>query len=175
VPAPLSLLSGTDLSGSSSSPTRTLPLSVPWTQPVSVVACSHNHAFVPLHHGPRSPVTLRAQPRTPRPRLPAPSSPQPSLARRARTPSELAHVAPHDPELHFEPRAHLPSLPCLISLTSSPSRAQPPPPELAGDARPPCRPARSSRRHAEPPRSPSRGKEPHPALCLPRFHSSAAN
>jgi hypothetical protein len=38
----------------------------------------------------------RAQPLTPRPRLSSPSSLQLPLARRARTPRELAHVAPHD-------------------------------------------------------------------------------
>jgi hypothetical protein len=35
---------------------------------------------------------------------------------------------------------HLPSLPCLISPALSLSCAQPPPPELAGDPRPLCRP-----------------------------------
>jgi hypothetical protein len=82
------------------------------------------HALGPLRHGPA---------------LLAPSSPQPLLTPPTHTCREARHVTPHVPLAPFEPRAHLLSLPCLISLTPSASHAQPLSLEFAGDPRPPCR------------------------------------
>jgi hypothetical protein len=72
------------------------------------------------------------------------------------------------PQLLFEPCAHPPSLPCLISLAHSPPRVQPPPPELDGDARPPCWPTWSSRHRAKPPERPPevRNRTPHSVASI---------
>jgi hypothetical protein len=76
----------------------------------------HPCVLVSLRHGPA---------------LSAPSSSQLPLTLLRTHAEKTGHVVPHVPQLLFEPRVHPPSLPCLISLTPSPSRAQLPLPELA--------------------------------------------
>jgi hypothetical protein len=70
----------------------------------------------------------------------APSSPRTIADPRARTLRTPATLPAHIPQLPFEPRPHPLSLPYHISPTFALSRTQPPPPELAGGERPPCRP-----------------------------------
>jgi hypothetical protein len=79
--------------------------------------------------------------------LSGPSSPQTIVDPCARMPRKLAMSTAHLPQLPFDPRSHPLSLPCLISLTLSPSRAQPL--QLAMPS------TWSSRRHAKSPRVPS--------------------
>jgi hypothetical protein len=74
------------------------------------------------------------------PALSTPSSSQPPLTRVRMRTEKANHVAYPRPQLHFEPRSHLLSLPYLISPTLGLSRAQPTLPNIAGEARPLCRP-----------------------------------
>jgi hypothetical protein len=75
--------------------------------------------------------------------LSGPSSLQTIADPCARMPRKLAMSTAHLPQLPFDPCSHPLSLPCLISPTLSPSRAQPLQLELAGAVRPPCRPPRA--------------------------------
>jgi hypothetical protein len=93
-------------------------------------ACQHCEPFPPRTRS----LSLRLAP------LSAPPSPQTVMDQRAHTPRTPATSPAHVPHLPFEHRPHPLSLPCLISLTPTLSRALPPPPEPAGDPRPPCRP-----------------------------------
>jgi hypothetical protein len=103
--------------------------------PSRALPCSLRHGLgLSASFPPRASVSLRRGPS-----MSAPSSPQPPQTPPRTHAKKPDHVASHVPQHPFEPRVHHLSLPYLISLTPSPSRAQLPQPELTSDPCPPCR------------------------------------
>jgi hypothetical protein len=134
-PLSRSLPSGAELSAPVSSPARPSSLS-------ASRACAARRRTV----APRArsfSLSLRRGP--PLSTLPSPRPPWTSERALAHVAGILGHVALPTPQLLFEPRPCLHSLPRLISRSPAPTRALLTLPDLARDPRPPPRPSSSSK------------------------------